>query len=394
MTLVPQRAARPGRRRLWIHAVSVGETLSVAALAQRIRSRDPSLEIVLSTVTVTGQEAAARVLGAGVDGRFYFPFDIPLICRRFLERVRPDAVALIETEIWPNFLAECVRRGIPAVLLNARMSERSFRRYLRLRPLFGAVLRCFSAIAAQTEEDARRFVAVGADPASVIVAGNMKFDVAPPPKQSLALCLRLLAAKEGGDSWFVAGSTHRGEEDAVLDAFDAARLAVPGLRLLLAPRHPERFDEVEHLCTRRGWTVARRSGLAGGAGEAPVVLLDTVGELLGAYAAADIAFVGGSLAPHGGHNILEPALFGVPVVVGPHTWNFREIVSIFVREGAVAVASEGKDLARLLGEWARERDRFQSMGRRGRELLEGFRGAAERGAGIVLEAVGRGTGGR
>ncbi|MCL5965872.1 MAG: 3-deoxy-D-manno-octulosonic acid transferase [Deltaproteobacteria bacterium] len=382
--------AASGRPRVWIHAVSVGETLSVAALTRQLKRRDPSVDLLLSTVTITGQEAAGKVLGNRIDGRFYFPFDLPPLCGRFLDRVRPDAVAMIETEIWPNFLAECARRGIPAVLLNGRISDRSFRRYMRFRFLFGPVLRCLSVIAAQTEEDARRFRAIGADAAAVAALGNIKFDVAPPPSDEPSPFLAWLKdRKRAGDLWFVAGSTHEGEEEAVLAALFAARSRNGRVRLLLAPRHPERFDAVEGLCVRAGWGVQRKSRLSGDGDESPIVLLDTVGELLSAYAAADVAFVGGSLVPKGGHNILEPALHAVPTVIGPHTRNFQEIVSLFATAGAVAVAKDGEELAARIADWAEDPDRYAPMGRKGRELLDAFRGAAERSAGIVLSMLRR-----
>lgn len=385
MERVPEPRGRP---RVWIHAVSVGETLSVAALARQVRRRDPSVELLLSTVTITGQEAAGKVLGDRIDGRFYFPFDLPPICGRFLDRVRPDVVVMIETEIWPNFLAECARRGIPAVLLNGRISDRSFRRYRRFRVLFGAVLRCLSAIGTQTEEDARRFVAIGADRSSVSVLGNMKFDAAPPPPdEAFPLLSWLVSRKRAGDLWFVAGSTHEGEEEAVLGALAAARARNGRVRLLLAPRHPERFDAVSALCERQGWAVARRSGIASDGDVAPVVLLDTVGELSSAYGAADVAFIGGSLVPKGGHNILEPALYGVPTLVGPHTANFQEIVSLFRDAGAVAVVKNAEELAASVGAWAEGPERLEAMGRKGREMLDAFRGAAERSAGIVLSML-------
>lgn len=385
----PQIPLRTGRPRVWIHAVSVGEALSVAALARRLKRRDASLELLLSTVTVTGQEAAGKILGDSIDGRFYFPFDLPAVCRRFLDRVRPDVVAVVETEIWPNFLAECARRGIPAVLLNGRISDRSFARYMRLRFLFRGVLRCLSAVAAQTEEDARRFLAIGADPRAVAAVGNIKFDVAAPQGATSELGAWLAERKRRGDVWFVAGSTHEGEEDAVLSALAAARRADPRVRLLLAPRHPERFDAVEDLCVRGGWRVRRKSRPAEGTEDAPVVLLDTVGELLAAYGAADVAFVGGSLVPRGGHNILEPALYGVPTVVGPHTGNFHEIVSLFAEAGALEVVADPAGLAEAILGFAANRERYRAMGRKGSELLDAFRGAAERSAEIVLSALRR-----
>jgi 3-deoxy-D-manno-octulosonic-acid transferase len=380
-----------GKERIWIHAVSVGETLSAAPLVRVLRRRLPDAEILISTVTLTGRETADKILGEETDARIYFPFDLPSISRKFVERVRPDVVVILETEIWPNFLAECARRRIPAMLLNGRVSERSYGRYGRLRFLFSRVLGCFTSIAAQTEEDARRFLSIGACPGSVAVTGNMKFDVALPPQDLSPLRSLLLKEKDRGTSWFVAGSTHEGEEEEVLRAFAKARERNGSVKLLLAPRHPERFAAVGELCVRMGWETVRKTGLDPGRSDAlpPVVLLDTVGELLSAYAAADIAFVGGSLVPKGGHNILEPALFGVPTLVGPHMENFREISEIFRDAQAIVQVKDGAGLALLAERWAGDPSVVAGTGRRARELLAAFRGATARNAGIVERELSR-----
>ena len=384
-----------GKDRIWIHAVSVGETLSAVPLVRTLREQMPSAELFFSTVTLTGQEVARKALDGQVETTFFFPFDFPRISGRFLDRIGPDVVAILETEIWPNFLGECASRMIPVVIVNGRISERSLRGYGRMRSLFARVLSCVTAIAMQTEEDARRIVSLGADPEKVSVTGNMKFDVAPPPKNLTPFLSWLRGEKERGAAWFVAGSTHEGEEAAVLSAFGDARSVNRSVRLLLAPRHPERFDAVAELCSRHGWEVARKTGISGGGKNvsAPVVLLDTVGELPAAYAAADIAFVGGSIVPKGGHNILEPALFGVPTVTGTHTGNFREITEIFTRGEAVALVRDAAELSRILSEWATDSAPFAEMGKRARSLLEGLRGATGKNAALVARELSR-RGGR
>ncbi len=387
-------APRTGRERVWIHAVSVGETLSAAPLARLLRSRRPDVELFVSTVTLTGQETAAKTLGKVADALFYFPFDLPWTCAKFLDRVRPDVVVVLETELWPNFIAACARRGIPLVVLNARISERSFRGYRRFGFLFSRVLRSVSAFSAQTDDDARRLVALGAAPSSVAVAGNMKFDVAPPREEASPFRAWLLEEKARGTSWFVAGSTHEGEDGQVLRALRAARDVNPAVRLLLAPRHPERFEAVAELCVREGLEVARRTrlDLARPAPPAAVVLLDSVGELLAAYAAADVAFVGGSLVPKGGHNILEPALYGVPTIVGPHMENFREIATVFTSGRAVRQVGGGAELAGELSRWASDPGPYAETGRNASELLAAFRGATGRNAAIVERALSRRSG--
>ena len=383
-----------GDRRVWIHAVSVGETLAAAPLVRELANRLPAAELLFSTVTLTGHEVARKSLAGLVKTTFFFPFDLPGVSGRFLDRVAPDAVAILETEIWPNFLAECAGRGIPVLILNGRISERSYRGYGRIRPLFARVIGCVAALAMQTQEDARRVIDLGAEPEKVRVTGNMKFDVDSPREAGSPFLSWLRKEKGKGTSWFVAGSTHEGEEEAVLAAFAGAREANPSVRLLLAPRHPERFDEAAQLCGRRGWEILRKSRIAGEEAEsrAPIVLLDTVGDLAHAYGAADIAFVGGSLAAKGGHNILEPALYGVPIVTGSHMDNFREIAETFRAGNAAASVADPEGLSRVLSDWAADPSPFAAMGERARGLLSGLRGATRRNADLIAEALSRRAG--
>jgi 3-deoxy-D-manno-octulosonic-acid transferase len=278
------------------------------------------------------------------------------------------------------------------VIVNGRLSERSFRGYMRLRWFFAPVLRTFRAICAQSREDADRFVALGAPGGIVTVGGNLKFDLPPPAGVGDGLSALLAGEKEHGALWVVAGSTHEGEEEIVLRAFLAAREGNPAMKLLLAPRHPERFSAVEALLARDGVGSVRRTALPVDpkTTRAPVLLLDSVGELAGAYAAAELAFVGGSLVPKGGHNVLEPAGYGVPTLVGPHMENFREIASAFLSAGALLQVSGEGELAERFARFAADPSAFRETGRRAKALLESFRGASDRNAKAVLDAAGRG----
>lgn len=386
---VPPPAGAGEGPTVWVHAVSVGETAAAAPLVNLLRRRLPGARLLLSNVTLTGRETAVNTLSGVIDFGFYFPFDLPGLCGRFLDRTRPGAVVIVETEIWPNFLAACAQRGIPVVIVNGRLSDRSFAGYMRLRPFFAPILRTFRAISAQTAEDADRFLALGARRDAVTVGGNLKFDVSPPGNAASSLTAMLRREKSAGALWFVAGSTHEGEEAIVLKAFLAARRTNPSIRLLLAPRHPERFDAVESLLRCEGVSVTRRTSVPGDGGvpsRGDVLLLDTVGELSCAYAAADLAFVGGSLVPKGGHNVLEPAWHGVPAIVGPHTENFREIADTFSAGKALLRVNGEEDLTRCLVRFAADPGIFRDTGCRAKKMLESGQGASAGGAELV-EAV-------
>jgi 3-deoxy-D-manno-octulosonic-acid transferase len=386
---VPPQATVDGRPTVWVHAVSLGETLAAVPLLRLLRRRVPNARLLVSNVTLTGRETAVKSLSDVVDEGFFFPFDLPGLCGRFLDRVRPDVVVIVETEIWPNFIAACARRGIPVVIVNGRLSKRSFAGYIRFRWFFAPILRTLRTISAQTSEDAERFAALGAPREIVTVGGNLKFDVSPPETGASPLSGLLLREKAAGASWIVAGSTHDGEESQLLRAFLSAREGNPSIRLLLAPRHPERFDAVEALVHREGVPMVRRTAIPEGAGHLPepVLLLDTVGELSGAYAAADLAFVGGSLVPKGGHNVLEPSWHGVPTIVGPHMENFREIAEAFLAGDALIRVAGEEELVDRLRQFAADPGFFRVIGRRAKELLESFRGASEASTDAVLSVL-------
>jgi 3-deoxy-D-manno-octulosonic-acid transferase len=370
--------ASPGPGGLWIHAVSVGEVLAARPLVAALKAQRPGRPVFLSTVTATGNQVAATAV-RGADGLFFAPFDFPGPVRSALTALGPKLLVLVETEIWPNLIHEARRRGVKVALVNGRISARSFARYAWVRPFLRRVLAEVDLFLMQGEAHAERIRALGAPAERVTVTGNLKFDAVLPPRPSADLADRLGLEARGGRPLLIAGSTGPGEEEQVLRAFLKVRAAVPDALLLLVPRHPERFEGVASLIVQAGFDCRRRSTLApGGWRGDEVVLLDTMGELAAACALGDVVFVGGSLVPLGGHNVLEPAAAGKPIVVGPHMENFQEIADAFRAEGAlVQVPDEralGEEVAALLGDAARRAE----LGRRAADLLARNRGAVER----------------
>lgn len=362
-------------RSVWVHAVSVGEVLAARPLLAELRTAFPRHRLFLSTTTETGN-AVARQVARGLDGLFFAPFDFRRPVRQVLDTLRPDLLVLVETELWPNLIHEARRRGTRVAVVNGRISPRSFRRYRRIRALLRPVLAQVDLFAMQGEAHARRIVEMGAPAERVTVTGNLKFDSVEAPRLPERLA-RLLGHLER--PLWIAGSTVAGEEELVLRAFHRVRAQAPDTALMLAPRHPERFDEVPRLVEAAGFRCRRRTELEPGSWrDGEVLLLDTLGELPHVYPLASVVFVGGSLVPAGGHNILEPAVAGRAAVVGPHMENFQEIADAFRAEQALWQVSSADELAptvaRLLGD-ASERDEY---GRRARALVERNRGALER----------------
>ena len=361
---------------LWVHAVSVGEIQASAALVRALRERYPDEPLVVTTVTPTGAQRA-RELFAGIAHVRYVPYDLPGSVRRFFDRVRPRVAIILETELWPNLYHECGRRGVPLVLASARISPRSIGRYRRLAALFREALANGIVIAAQSPADADRFRFIGANPLRTHVMGNIKFDFAlPEATQARGAALR--AEHAAGRPVWVAGSTHAKEEDLLLDAHRLVRSRHPDALLILVPRHPARFAEVRAALESQGVGVAARSRRERCVAGTEVYLGDTLGELVMLYAAGDVAFVGGSLVPIGGHNLLEPAALGLPVLTGPHTFNAEDIAQLLVAEGGAEVvdsaAALGARAAELLGDAAAR----ARMGARGKAVAEANRGALSR----------------
>jgi 3-deoxy-D-manno-octulosonic-acid transferase len=370
----------PGERPvIWLHAVSVGEVLAASRLVAELDRELAGYRVVISTTTHTGQELAQERFGA--DRVFYCPLDLPWAVRAYLERLRPRMLVLAETEFWPNLLAGCFRRGIPVVVVNARISDRSWPRYERLRWLWRPFLARLSRVLAQSEVDARRLRAIGCAAERVSVAGNLKFDVRAAQE---AAATGLLKAGAPSLHFVVAGSTLEGEEAALLEAWPQLLSADPNALLVLAPRHPERFTAVAALLEKSQWRWIRRSMWASGsfaaspalqAGE--IVLLDTIGELASVYSLAAVAFVGGSVVAGGGHNPLEPAQFGVPVVMGPHYANFRAIVEDLLARDAMRVVAKD-ELAAAMIELMTNRPQALQMGARAKQVFEQQAGATAR----------------
>lgn len=358
---------------IWVHAVSVGEVLAVSELVRRLSADFPDRRIVVSTTTDTGQKLAASRFGS--QNVFYFPLDFRFAARRWIGALRPELIVIAETEFWPNFLRTAAQSGARVAIVNARISDRSLPGYRRWRGLLRRILRGVDLFLAQTQEDANRLIAIGAPANRVSVAGNLKYDVAAPDAPAIVTEIRVALAAAG--PVLVCGSTVEGEEALLLSAFQSILSQFKQAVMLLAPRHPQRFSEVSALLAERNIPFTRRSQWKGEPLAGRVMLIDSIGELAGLYALADIAFVGGSLVPRGGHNILEPAQFGAAIVVGPHTENFRDIVQLFQSRQAVKIVSAANLNAELLKLLSDQAER-EALGARAAETVSEQRGATDR----------------
>jgi len=389
--LVSTSAPAGERPLIWLHAVSVGEVLAVTRLVRTLESALPGTLIVVSTTTRTGQALARERFES--NRVFYCPLDLPWAVRAYLNALQPRMLILAETEFWPNLLHGCFSRGIPVVVVNARISNRSWPRYQRLRRLWRPLLSRLSRVLAQSQIDADRLLALGCLPDRVSVTGNLKFDVRAAQESEATRLLKSMAA---GLRVVVAGSTLEGEESALADAWPRLLAADSELVLVLAPRHPERFSVVAALleksglpwCKRSDWysepSAAARATRALRPGE--IVLLDTIGELASVYSLASVAFVGGSLVPAGGHNPLEPAQFAVPIVMGPHYANFVAIVESLRSHDAMRIAAK-EDLASILIELLRDRVAAGAMGARAKEVFDRQAGATDRCVAAIRELL-------
>ena len=380
---LPERLGKvPGRLDLsspkaviWIHAVSVGEVLAVSGVAAELSRRFPQYRVLVSTTTDTGQKLARKLFGE--ENVFYFPLDFAFAIRPYLRALHPRLVVIAETEFWPNFLHLVARSGAQIAVVNARISDRSFRGYRRFRHWLARILEPIDIFLAQTDDDRRRLSEIGAAADRIQVTGNLKFDISPPTPPPIVASLRSAFEDAGAGPILVCGSTVDDEEPLLLRAFENVLASHPRAVMILAPRHPERFPEVTTLLEKLGMRFWRRSlwngqPLAGG-----VFLVDSIGELATLYSLGTLAFVGGSLVPQGGHNIIEPAQFGVPIVVGTHTENFRDIVGLFQRRNAVRIVGPAELPLAFMELISNEAERI-ALGRRGAETLRDQAGATVR----------------
>jgi 3-deoxy-D-manno-octulosonic-acid transferase len=393
---VPRRLARGsatagGPGLIWLHAVSVGEVLAVTRMVRTLDAELSDYSVVISTATRTGQALARERFDP--DRVFYCPLDLPWAVRAYMNALRPSLLILAETEFWPNLLGACFRRKIPVTVINARISDRSWPRYRKLRLLWRPILERLGRVLAQSQTDADRLLALGCRPDRVIAAGNLKFDVRTAQESEAA---RILRSMTGGLRLVVAGSTLEGEEAALLEAWPQLLASDPKLAMVLAPRHPERFSAVAALLERSGVPWCKRSAWPPEAktsrkaahplrpGE--IVLLDTIGELASVYALASVAFVGGSLVPAGGHNPLEPAQFAVPTVMGPHFANFAAIAGSLRSHDALRIAPK-EELAAALIDLLGNRSAAEAMGARAKEVFDRQAGATDRCVAAIRELL-------
>jgi len=364
---------------IWVHAVSVGETIAAGPMVRRLLARNLGATILMTAMTDTGLAQARKMFGDQV-AYAYAPYDTPGAIRRFLSRVNPRILVIMETEIWPNMIRQCRHKHVPVFLINARLSERSARGYERVRGVVAPIIRSISWVAAQAEKDAERFRRIGVSPDKVEVTGSVKFDVdIPDAVRASAVALKQVLA--GRPVW-VAGSTHAGEDEQLLEAHRSVLVRHPDALLIVVPRHPERFDTVADVIERQGFSLARRSQNESPA-DVQVYLGDTMGELMMLYGASDIAFVGGSLIERGGHNPLEPAAWGMPVFSGPHVFNFETVYQRLLEDTGVRLIANAHELARELSELMADESVRVGRGERALAVVNRNRGALDK----VVEGV-------
>lgn len=384
---------RDGVPLIWLHCVSVGEAQAAQSLVQALQKSFPHFRLAISTTTVTGQKIARQIFAEQVEAVFYVPIDWAWTVRRALRRVQPSLIIVMETELWPRLFRESRKRGIPTVLVNGRISDKSFRRYQRIRAFMRRVLDDLTLGIMQSDNDAKRIRDLGLDQNRIKVSGNLKFDsAAAEVDERLTNEIHERFRLGEGRPLIVAASTHAGEEAIVLDAFRRIRQSHATTRLMFAPRHPERFQEVVAVLESSGFKFARRSSApASDDAAAEVILLDTIGELRAVYPLAEIVFVGGSLIPHGGHNVIEPARYGICTVTGPHTENFAAIVKVMLEDNALIQLTSSTDataeMASVLDRLLSDEASRHTIGQRAKAVCDRKRGATEKTISFISEAL-------
>lgn len=377
--------ATEGDAPIWVHAVSVGEVQAAVPLLRALLKRYPDVPLLVTTTTPTGSEQVLNLFETRVQ-HVYMPYDLPDVVQRFLTRTRPRLALIMETEIWPNLYHACAKRGIPVLLVNARLSERSAAGYQRVHRLTAATLSCLRGIAAQGRTDADHLINLGAPPERVKVTGSIKFDMRIPA--SLTERAAVLRRDWGLQRpiW-IAASSHEGEDEMILDAHRSVRARFPTALLVLVPRHPERFARVAALCREQGWNTVLRSEQVPTSADTAVFVGDSMGELLLFFAATDVAFIGGSLVPHGGHNPLEAAAQRIPVLFGPHMFNFALIAQLLLEAGAAREVGDSGQLADSVVHWLADPEVRNTAGERGAAVVEANKGAREAVLAMVDEAL-------
>lgn len=375
---------------IWLHAVSVGETLAAVPLVRRLQVEHPDWQWVITTTTPTGSERVRAIFAdamfANTVAHVYAPYDLPFFLASFIKRSKPTLAIVMETELWPNMLHSCRTNNIPVMVANARLSEKSARGYARLAPLTRTMLADVGLIAAQQQADGERFIQLGLPREKLAVTGSIKFDLDLDSdiRNKAALLRSQWSCNETRPVWLVA-STHPGEDDIILQTFSALKNQFADLLLLLVPRHPERFSAVATQCEQAGWHVAKRSIDATISNKTDIVIGDTMGELLAFYGAADIAFVGGSLVPVGGHNLIEPAAWACPVVSGPHLFNFAEVARLLQENNALAMVKNADELTAIIKQWLSDKTQRKEFGERAKAVADNNRGALQRLCALIAE---------
>src|SRR3990167_1830327 len=363
---------QPQSQCLWLHAVSLGESIAAVPLITALIEQYPDYAITVTTTTPTGAQFIQKKFDTHVQ-HIYAPFDLPSIIRRFLQKLRPVKMIIMETELWPNLLLELQRAEIPVMIANARLSEKSFAKYQRAKRFFKPLLQSIKMVAAQSENDGQRFAALGVLPQCIMITGNIKFDQTIPA--SVIEQAKILRQHWQARPTWIAASTHSGEETEILAALALIRQQFPHTLLIIAPRHPERFQSVADLCKSNNYTLARRSQHEIPCTKTAIYLADTTGELLLLYAASDVAFVGGSLIPMGGHNLIEPASLGLPIISGPHLHNFTTIRDLLLHQDGLLLVNNAKELAQQVMQLFKNQALRQQRGARAWRVSEQNRGA-------------------